>query len=351
MKRTNYLLLTFSLPLFFVFGTSCKSEKETKNIQEKTKAQLVETVVLENTTVARTVSFTSNLEAQEQVHLVPTSPGKVNKITVEVGSRVSKGQVLVEMDQTMLYQAKVQLATLTTEFNRMKILLSSGTVSQQAFDQIKSQYDVAKANADNLERNTFIRAPFAGVVSGKYMEAGEMYSGAPVPTIGKAAIVSLVQLTNVKAMINIPESYYPNVKNNMPAVIKCDVFPNKEIEGKLLQVYPIINPATHSFQAEISLQNPKEQLKPGMYCTVSLNLGQVEALVVPYQAVLKTQGANERYVFVNENGKAKRVFVALGQRFDDKVELLSDEIGVGTELVIVGQARLKTGDVLQVKSK
>ena len=350
MKTTKRLLLTLPIVGMILWGTACKpKEVNGRDTEKNDSAMLVKTQILENTSIARTISFTTNLEAEEQVYLVPTTPGKVDKIKVDVGSRVKKGQILVEMDQTMMYQSKVQLATLTTEFNRMKILIKSGSVSQQAFDQVKAQYDVANANTKNLEKNTFIKAPFSGVISGKYMEAGEMYSGAPNPTIGKAAIVSLVQIDKLKAMINIPESYYPKVKNGMKTIVACDIFPEDKIEGTLAQVYPTINPVTHSFQAEILINNPKEKYKPGMYCTVNLDLGEEVALIAPYQTVLKTQGTNERFVYVNENGRAKRVLVNLGQRFDDKVELLSDEIGVGTELVVVGQAKLKTGNLLKIK--
>ncbi len=349
MKTTKRLLLSLPILGIIFLGTSCKPKDAAENeIEKKDSAMLVQTQVLENTSIARTVSFSSNIESDEQVHLVPTTPGKVERIRVDVGSRVKKGQVLVEMDQTMLYQAKVQLATLTTEFNRMKVLIKSGSVSQQAFDQVKAQYDVAKANAKNLEKNTFIKAPFAGVISGKYMEEGEMYSGTPNPTLGKAAIVSLVKIKKLKAMINIPESYYPKVKKGMQTKVVCDIYPEDVIDGKLAQVYPTINPVNHSFQAEIAINNPKEKYKPGMYCSVELNLGEVEALIVPYQTVLKTQGSNERYVFVNKGGKAKRILVSLGQRFNDKVEVLSNEIAVGTELVVVGQSKLKSGDTLKV---
>jgi membrane fusion protein (multidrug efflux system) len=350
MKTTKRLLLTLPLAAIILWGTACKpKEDKGAETEKKDSALIVKTQILENTSIARTISFSTNIEAGEQVHLVPTTPGKVEKIRVDVGSRVKRGQILVEMNQTMLYQAKVQLATLTTELNRMKILIKSGSVSQQAFDQVKAQYDVANANAKNLEKNTFIKAPFSGIISGKYMEEGEMYSGAPNPSLGKSAIVSVVKIDELKAMINIPESYYPKVKKGMKTKVTCEIFPDDVIEGKLLQVYPTINPATHSFQAEISISNVKEKYKPGMYCSVDLNFGEVEALIAPYQTVLKTQGTNERYVYVNDNGRAKRVYVNLGQRFDDKVEILSNEIGVGTELVVVGQAKLKSGSLLKVK--
>ena len=88
-----------------------------------------------------------------------------------------------------------------------------------------------------------------------------------------------------------------------------------------------------------------------MYAKTTLSLGQVKAIMVPYQAVLKLQGSNDRYVFVNENGAARRVTVKLGQRFDDQIEIISDELQEGMELIVVGQARLVDGVALEIVSE
>ena len=90
------------------------------------------------------------------------------------------------------------------------------------------------------------------------------------------------------------------------------------------------------------------RLRPGMYVRSTLGFGTVQAIIVPYQSVLKLQGSNERYLFLNRNGVAKRVVVELGQRFDDKIEIISPEINDGDELVVTGQARLNEGSKLQV---
>ena len=74
----------------------------------------------------------------------------------------------------------------------------------------------------------------------------------------------------------------------------------------------------------------------------------MNTIVVPYQAVLKLQGAHDRYVFLNDNGVAKRVAVTLGQRFDDQVEIISEEIHAGDQLIVVGQARLYDGVALDI---
>ena len=85
-----------------------------------------------------------------------------------------------------------------------------------------------------------------------------------------------------------------------------------------------------------------------MYGTIDFFIGNTETMVVPAIAVLKLQGSNDRYVFLNKDGKAKRVNVKLGRRFEDQVELISDEIREGDELIVVGQGRLVDGSPLSI---
>ena len=84
-----------------------------------------------------------------------------------------------------------------------------------------------------------------------------------------------------------------------------------------------------------------------MYVTTTIGLGQENTIVVPYQTVEKLVGANDRYVFINNNGRAQRVAVTMGQRFDEEVEILAPEIVEGVEYVVQGQHRLVDGVKLQ----
>ena len=113
-------------------------------------------------------------------------------------------------------------------------------------------------------------------------------------------------------------------------------------------VYPTIDATSHTFQVKIVIPNSKELLRPGMYVTTTIGLGKANTIVAPYQAVEKLVGANDRYVFLNENGFAKRVTVTLGQRFDQDIEIIAPEIVPGVEMVTVGQHKLVDGVKLNV---
>jgi membrane fusion protein, multidrug efflux system len=338
-----------SLPVVILLALGaigCSSKTDTQNAESKfkstaaIKAEKVKVMTMESRVIGKNIEYTSTLKAFEEVHLVPSTPGRIEKIYVEVGSRVNKGDFLVQMDQTQLRQAIIQLKNLETDYKRLDTLQKVGSVTRQQFDQISTQLEIARSNVEFLKDNTRLLAPFSGVISGKYFEDGEMYSGAPTTSSGKAAIISVVQISPLKAMVNIPETYYPLVNEGMKTDILCDIYKDQAYVGEIIRKYPTIDAYTHSFQVEIKIDNPGERLRPGMFARVNLKLGEVSALVVPALAVLKMQGSNDRYVFLEENGLAKRVSVTMGQRFDEMVEVIGTELKEGDRLIIAGQARL-----------
>ena len=336
MKRLFSIIVLCSIAVVFA---SCGSKKENAVVTaERTEKVKVET--LQKSKIARKIELSTTLEGYETMNISPSLTGKIEHIFVEVGSRVKAGDMLVRMDQNQLNTTKLAFANLGVELNRIKTLRESNTVSQQSLDQLQLSYDQTKQGLDFLEKNTFVKATMSGVISAKNFQDGELYSGAP--------ILVLSQINTLKALVNIPESYFPEVKKGMTLNLRSDIYPDQVFPATIEIVYPTIDPRTHTFQAKLKIANGQDLLRPGMFVRTSLEFGEVEAIVVPYQAVLKLVGSNERYIFLNNNGSAKRVSVNLGQRFDDKVEILSNEIKEGDQLVSVGQAKLIDGVKLSI---
>jgi len=342
-------LIVAALPLIMM---SC-SEKAGKNEEENAavivnKKEMVRVVDLEEQEIARSIEYISTLEAFNEVHLAPSTPGKIESINVEIGDKVSKGDILIKMDDAQLVQSKIQMGNIKSDFSRLDTLKKTGSIAQQQYDQVATQYEISKKNVDYLSENTTIIAPFSGVISGKYFENGEIYSGAPVATVGKAAIVSLIQIDKLKVIVGISEKYFPLIKSGMGVKIKVDIYPDMEFDGKIQRIYPTINPLNRTFEVEVHIDNSKNLLRPGMFCRVTTDLKQTRALILPAITVLKMQGSNVRYLFVAENGKAKRVEVELGKRFDDNVEVISNELKPGDKVVMNGQAKLLDGVEIEV---
>ena len=320
---------------------SCGKKEVEATQQEAERVEVVSTMTLQNTEIERVINVTTNLQGYLTQNVAPSLTGKIEHIYVEVGDEVKAGDRLVRMDQNQYLTQKIQLSNLEVEMKRLEALLKTGSVSQQTYDQTKVSYDQLKQNLSFLEKNTYVKAPFSGVISAKTYEDGELYSGQP--------IVVLTQVKKLKALIAIPETYYPMIEEGMKLTVKSEVYPNETFPATIEVVYPTIDAASHTFQCKVVIPNPTEKLRAGMYVTTTLGLGKENTIVVPYQSVEKLIGSNERYVFINENGYAKRVSVKLGQRFDENIEIIAPEIYEGVEYIYVGQRKLVDGVKIEVK--
>ena len=352
----KYLGTISAIVISFLILTGCSSKTNKTAaatgtvVTAEKKAAPVKENILAKTKIARTIDYTATILPFQEVNLAPSTPGRIEKIFVELGDNVVKGQSLFQMDRTQLYQLKLQLSNLQKDLSRLDTLLKTGSTRQQTYDQMKTNYDVTRTNVDFLEQNTLMKAPFGGVITGKYFENGEMYSGAPSGRSGKSAVVTIQEVNPLKIDVYISEQYYPLVKKGMKATVTADVYKNEEFTATIFRIAPTISSDTRSFMVEMELPNRNEMLKPGMFVRVSLNLGEVETYVVPASTVLVQEGTNIRYVFVDNNGVAERVEVTIGKRFDDKVEIISDKIKEGDKLISDGQARLINGDKIDVKN-
>lgn len=310
--------------------------------------QPVKIMPVEKTIIKRTVKISASLVAEEETYLAPSIPGKVSSIKVDVNDKVSQGEVLVEMDKSQLIQTQLQYESLKKDYDRMDTLLKFGSVTQQAFDQIKTQLNVTGTALENLRENTVLKAPYNGIVTGKYYSDGEVYAGAPNTQAGKAAIVSLVKMDLLKVYINLSESYLPLVKEGLVAKVVTDVYPSESLQAKVFRIYPTINAATRTFTVELRMKNPEYKLRPGMYGEVTLELGDREALLVPAISVVRQTGTNNRYIFLYENGTCKKVMVEIGERLDDQLELIPNGVRDGDKLIYAGQVNLMDGDKVKV---
>ncbi len=346
-------ILTLSVAAgILALGTACTSKDAKSTVPEVSTpdpAVPVKTMVATKTAITRTIDYTSTLIPFEEVHLAPSTPGRIEKINVEISDRVKKDQVVALMDRTNLEQARINMMTLETNFRRLDTLKKTNSIADQQYDQVKSAYEVAKTSYQFLLQNTQIRAPFSGVISGKYFEDGEIYSGAPVPAIGKAAIVSIVQIDKLKALLGISASYFPQITLGMKAEINSEIYPDMYLTGEIYRIYPTIDNATKTFTVEVKIPNGNLKLRPGMFSKIRLDLGKGEAILVPSIAIIKQTGTNDMYVFINKNNTALKRLVKTGQMIDDKIEI-TEGVNEGDEVVVVGQNKLEDQKALLIKN-
>lgn len=336
MKRTSTVILAVLVMLGFA---GCK-KKTVETVVDEIFTIRTQQVAAQD--VEQIYEYTATVEANAVNNIAPLTGGRIDKIYVEVGDRVSKGKVLVQMNENSLKQQKAQLENIKRTFNRIDELYKVGGCSKSDWESTKTQLDVAQTAYDNLLENTQLISPISGVISARNYDSGDLFGGLPVVTVQ--------QITPVKMIINLSEALFKQVKVGMPVSIKVDAYGDEEFQGKISLVYPTIDGATHTFPVEVQLANGDGRVRPGMYARVTVNFGSSRHVVVPDNAIFRQQGSGNRYVYIYKDGKVKFSQVQIGRHIDNGYELLSGAED-GDNLAITGLARLKDGMEVKVENK
>jgi len=307
MKRSIQLVAL----LLTVFMGSCTGGKDKAAAEHVDAKPIVKLADVKARPVDQIQDYTATVEAEVKNNIAPSSPVRIDQIFVEVGDRVSKGQKLVQMDAANLKQTKLQLDNQEIEFNR-------------------------------LLENTSLQSPINGVVTARNYDNGDMYSG------GEPVLV-VEQITPVKLLINVSETYFTKVKKGTPVDVKLDVYGDEVFTGTINLIYPTIDATTRTFQVEIRLDNKDQRVRPGMFARATLNFGTAENVVVPDLAIVKQAGSGDRYVFVYKDGKVSYNKVELGRRMGTEYELKSG-VPDNSQVVVAGQSRLVNGMEVEVEA-
>ena len=291
--------------------------------------------------VPQNTLYSSTVQANVVNNIAPQSGSRIQKLNVEVGDFVNKGQILAEMDRVQLDQAELKLRNDETELERVRTLLAQGGISQADFDQLELACNVSRSTYKNLLENTILRSPVSGVITARNYDRGDMYvMGQPLYTVQ--------QITPVKVLVAISETDYTKVKRGDKVVFTADALPGKNFEGTVKRLYPTMDAASHTFNVEVSIPNTRRELRPGMYVRADVNFGDNRSLTIPDTAVLKMQGAGTRTVFViNDEGVSEMRVVELGRHFDGKYEVLSG-LNEGDKVVYKGNSSLKSGVEVEI---
>jgi len=344
MKK-KFLVIFFAFSLIFAAG--CSKEDNNTNGKNTTEAIPVETKKVEKSNLNQTIDLVGTLYAWKEANLGAQTTGRIEKIFVEEGSEVKEGDLLFQMDDTQLAQAKIQYEVAMDDFNRMKPLIEQGSISKQQFDKVKAGFETAEYAYNLLLANTQFKAPFTGIITSKKMNDGEVFLLAPGGS-GAPAVVTLMQLNPLKLKTSVSELNFKDLRLGQKTDVQADAYPGILFTGIVSKINPTINSATRTFDIEIKIPNDGRKLRPGMYIRATINLGQVSALVVNRSAILKQTGTYTFYAFVTEGNKAVRRTVKTGREFDDKIEII-EGLNEGDNLIVNGQVRVKDGSTVDIK--
>ena len=280
--------------------------------------------------------YASTVQAYAVNNIAPQTAGRIRKINVEVGDYVVKGQILAEMDRLQLEQTELQVQNDDIEYERLKGLYAEGGVSQSDFETAELGYKLRKTTLANLRENTVLRSPINGFVSARNFDAGDLFSMS-------APLFTVQQVTPVKLLVGISESEYTKVKKGDSVSVTVDALPGETFTGKVERLYPTIDPATHTFKAEVVVPNTSRVLRPGMYARVRVNFGSRRSIIVPDQALVKQEGTGTRFIFVlKADNTVSYLPVTVGRHMGQEYEILSG-LEEGATVVVKGQALLRDG--------
>ena len=336
MQRKIISSITSLVALFLLISCGGSGQSEQSAVKAKPSVTVEEVSLV---AVDQLSSFTATIEANTVNNITPAMGGRIRKIHVDVGSRVSKGQTLVTMDAANYSQQETQLATLRRDYERYSELYNVGGISKQQLDQLKTQLDIAQTALNTIEENTGLKSPISGIVTVRNYDSGDVAGGMPILTIEN--------INPVKIVIHVSESYYSKLSQGMQAKVVVDALEGETFEGKVSLIHPTVNPGSRTFPVEIEVVNKDQQLRPGMFSRVTLNFGTNDRPLVADLAVLKQTGSNDRYVFLEKEGKAVYTKVELGTRIDDKYEIVSG-LEVGDRVIVQGNTGLIEGTEVQV---
>lgn len=333
IKTLSLALLSAGL-LASCSSSSSSSSKATEE-QSADTVRLVEVAPAEMRALSLSEEFTAQLEAKVVNNITAQAGGRLKQLLVKVGDRVGAGQAVARMEATQAAQAQIQLADAKTNFARMDELYKVGGVSKAQWEQAKSAVDQAKLAYGNAAENTVLRSPISGFVTAKNYDNGDM-------TSPQLPVVVIQQIAPVKAVIGVSEQYYSYLKKGAAATLSVDALGEETFSGIVTNIFPTLDPVTHTVSTEIEVANKDLKLRPGMYARVHLDFGTKEALTVPDKAIVRQAGSGARYVYVFSGGKAVYRAVELGQQQGDLYEVVSG-LNAGDQVITSAPSNLKNG--------
>ncbi|GAA4333759.1 efflux RND transporter periplasmic adaptor subunit [Mucilaginibacter gynuensis] len=292
------------------------------------------------------VEIQGRIDAQENVTAYPQAPGTIVAINVKPGQHVSKGQILVQLDNVVLLQqiaqAEAQANLSRTLYDRQKNLWDQKIGTEVQFLQAQTTLQANEKALSALRRQADqyrIKSPISGTIDQMDLKLGQAISPGQ-----QGSGIQIVNDEILKVKANVPESYSSSVNTGNNVKI---VFPDVKdsLTTKVTFAAKAIDPTSRSFPIEIKLPTNKS-LRPNMTAVLRIaDYTQASALSVPVKAIQKSEGSD--YLFVNINGVAKQKNVKQGAISGGRAEILSG-IATGDQVIVDGAADIEDGDKVKV---
>ncbi|MDB5030835.1 MAG: efflux transporter periplasmic adaptor subunit [Mucilaginibacter sp.] len=312
--------------------------------QDSSKSADIGILKITETKFTHYVDIQGKIDAKDNVMAYPQSPGVITSIFVAPGQHVGRGQVLVQLDNSVLkeniIQAETQATLAKTLFQRQKNLWDQKIGTEVQFLQAQTQMQSAQKQVDALRQQADlyrITSPISGTIDQMDLKLGQVAQ----PGVTGIRIVN-ADILKVKA--DVPESYASRVNqgDNVKIVVPDG---NDSLTAKLTFAAKAIDPTSRSFAIEIALP-ARKTLRPNMTAIIKIaDYNNSKAIVIPLNSVQKSEQGD--YVYVNNNGVAKRKNVKVGISYGSQAEIISG-LANGDQLITAGASDLNDGDKVTV---
>jgi membrane fusion protein (multidrug efflux system) len=298
---------------------------------------------VEQTRLVDEAQSVGSLRSRQSIIVRPEVSGRITQVNFRDGQRVSRGQLLVQLDdqlaQAQIKQAEAELSIARANFNRNKELVEQNFISRRTVEESAANLEVAQAKlalAQATAARLKIMAPFDGTVGIRSINLGDYLKDG-------ADVVNLEDMDAIYVDYRLPERFQSQVKVGQKAQIDIDALPGRKFSAVVLAIDPLIDANGRSVGVRACIDNRRMQLRPGMFARVATVFAQKDkALVIPEEAIVPQAGRQFviRLIDGPEGKVSQRVEVKVGSRSPGKVEIV-EGLAAGETVVVAGQQRVQ----------
>jgi RND family efflux transporter MFP subunit len=312
-----------------------------------TKDKLVEIQTIKKQAFSSDLKVEGTIDADQSTIATAKVPGTVMNINIEVGSRVSKGQILASLDNSSALKGKLELeqqvAFATTVYEKQRRLWEKGVGTEIQYLSAKNQKDALEKSLSTLNNNIDmynVKSPINGTIEAVDVKIGQI-------TAPGMPIFKVVNMSSIKVVANISEAYADKVSvGDIVTVELPDI--NQTIKAKVTFASNFIDPLNRTFRVEVKMNGIKD-VKPNMVAKLNIeDYVNPKALVVPSNAIQRTE--SETYVMIAKQEKNKTIAekrnIIIGKANQDLTEVLSG-IEENETIIVNGFQELTTGQVVK----
>lgn len=343
LRKIIYTIVILALIGIVVFKLRSNKENTVKRVYQYDREKPVSVQVINVNTgnTGNEYTYTGTFEPNRESKLSADIQGKVTNVMVDMGSRVQKGQSLVQLDNSLLklqlQGIDIQIEGLEADVKRYTVLASADAIQGIQLEKAELALKTAKVQkATLLEQigKTTLRAPFGGVVTAKLTEEGA-FAAPGIP------LLQLTELSILKFTVNVPENKLDQFSQGQVYPVTADVYPLLMLNGKVTMTGSKAN-AGNSYPVQLSLNNTSDsKIKSGMFGKVTVNTGgDTSRIWIPASAIVGTTIAPQVYIVKDNSAVLHNITIA--ERFEDKV-IVSDGLSVGDKIVSNGFINLFDG--------